>query len=95
MHRVNFFGRKVWVPNHWIFRTILGVLLMIGGVFSFLPVLGIWMLPLGLIVLSIDFPMVRRFRRWITVKFGLKLHRRWPGIARRIGLTTLRGSRAE
>ena len=31
-----------------------------GGVFSFLPVLGLWMLPLGLLVLAVDIPPLRR-----------------------------------
>ncbi|MDT8872316.1 hypothetical protein RAA17_16755 [Komagataeibacter rhaeticus] len=31
-----------------------------GGVFSFLPVLGLWMLPLGLILLAEDVPFFRR-----------------------------------
>jgi hypothetical protein len=32
----------------------LGILLVLGGIFSFLPVLGIWMLPLGLLLLAVD-----------------------------------------
>jgi hypothetical protein len=60
-------------------RVPLGVLLMLGGVLSFLPFLGLWMLPLGLALLSLDFVLLRRptarmlvsgerlwgrFRRW-------------------------------
>lgn len=37
----------------WV-RIPLGFLLILGGIFSFLPVLGIWMLPLGLLLLAID-----------------------------------------
>jgi hypothetical protein len=37
----------------WI-RIPLGILLVLGGIFSFLPVLGIWMLPLGLLLLALD-----------------------------------------
>jgi hypothetical protein len=37
----------------WI-RIPLGILLVLGGIFSFLPVLGIWMLPLGLLLLAVD-----------------------------------------
>jgi hypothetical protein len=37
----------------WV-RIPLGILLILGGVFSFLPVLGIWMLPLGLLLLAVD-----------------------------------------
>ena len=35
------------------------VLLMGGGVFGFLPILGFWMLPLGLALLAIDLPFLR------------------------------------
>jgi len=34
---------------------------------GFLPVLGFWMIPLGLLVLSVDLPAVRRWRRQFTV----------------------------
>jgi hypothetical protein len=37
-------------------------LLILGGIFSVLPVLGIWMLPLGLILLAEDVPVLRRWR---------------------------------
>ena len=41
-------------------RLPVDLLLIVGGVFSILPVLGLWMLPLGLVVLAQDFPPVRR-----------------------------------
>ena len=41
-------------------RTLIGVLLMIGGVFGFLPVLGVWMIPLGLAFITLDVPPLRR-----------------------------------
>ncbi|MBN9335183.1 hypothetical protein [Devosia sp.] len=37
----------------WV-RIPLGILLVLGGIFSFLPVLGLWMLPLGLLLLALD-----------------------------------------
>ncbi len=43
----------------WV-RIPAGVALMLGGVFSFLPVLGIWMLPLGAILVGEDIPPIRR-----------------------------------
>ena len=43
----------------WL-RMPVGLLLIVGGVFSILPVLGLWMLPLGLVLLAEDFPPVRR-----------------------------------
>ena len=48
-------------------RLVTGVLLVGGGVLGFLPILGFWMVPLGLIVLSTDIPAVRKFNRRATV----------------------------
>ena len=44
-----------WFP----IRFPVALLLIAGGVFSFLPVLGIWMLPLGLLLLAVDLPVLR------------------------------------
>ncbi|QFT96645.1 hypothetical protein FIU85_04975 [Roseovarius sp. THAF8] len=42
-------------------RLVLGILLIIGGIFGFLPVLGFWMIPLGIAVASLDVvPVWRR-----------------------------------
>lgn len=46
-------------PRGWMIRMPAGVLLTIGGILSFLPVLGIWMLPLGLMLLAVDVPPLR------------------------------------
>ena len=43
----------------WV-RVPLSVALMAGGVVGFLPVLGFWMLPLGLALLALDLPFLRR-----------------------------------
>jgi hypothetical protein len=57
-----------------LFRVLLGAALIIGGIFGFLPVLGFWMIPLGLAVMSLDVPLVRRawsrLRLWWKVKRG-------------------------
>ncbi|WP_164661070.1 GNAT family N-acetyltransferase [Tropicibacter sp. Alg240-R139] len=42
-------------------RLVLGILLIIGGTFGFLPILGFWMIPLGVMVAAMD---VRLYRRW-------------------------------
>lgn len=34
---------------------------MVGGVFGFLPILGFWMLPLGMALIALDLPPTRRF----------------------------------
>lgn len=70
---IHAFGRSIRTPRSRAARIALGIALVLGGFFSFLPVLGIWMVPLGLLVLSQDFPMVRRWRRSATIYFG----RRW------------------
>lgn len=40
-------------------RSLVGVLLMVGGVFGFLPIVGFWMLPLGLAFIALDIPWTR------------------------------------
>jgi len=42
-------------------RSLIGALLMVGGVFGFLPILGFWMFPLGLAFAALDFPPARRW----------------------------------
>lgn len=58
------------MPASRIGRVVIGILCIIGGVLGFLPVLGFWMIPLGLLILSVDFPSVRRFRRKQEVRLG-------------------------
>jgi hypothetical protein len=41
-------------------RIPAGLLLIAGGVFAILPLLGLWMLPLGLVLLAEDIPPLRR-----------------------------------
>lgn len=47
-------------PWAMVIRIPLGILLVVGGILSFLPVLGLWMLPLGLLLLAIDLPILQR-----------------------------------
>ena len=47
--------------SRWV-RIPAGVLLIGGGILSVLPLLGIWMLPLGLMLLAEDLPLLRRVR---------------------------------
>jgi hypothetical protein len=62
-------------PEARLVRIPLGILLVLGGIFSFLPVLGLWMLPLGLLLLALDLvflqgpvnlAIVRGTRKWMT-----------------------------
>jgi hypothetical protein len=59
--------------NPWV-RRGLGIALVVGGLLWFLPVLGIWMLPLGVVVLSDEMHLLRRTRRRVQVWAGS----RWP-----------------
>jgi hypothetical protein len=45
--------------SRWV-RIPLALLLVVGGVFSFLPVLGLWMLPLGLLLIAQDVPLLQK-----------------------------------
>lgn len=63
--------RRENLPRSPALRITIGVLLSIGGVAGvILPVLGLWMLPLGIAVLSVDIPVVRRFARKVKVKWS-------------------------
>ena len=66
-HKIRIFDRHLHLPQSKAVRIGIGILLVIGGFIGFLPVLGFWMIPLGLLVLSIDLPIVRRWRRQLTV----------------------------
>ena len=69
-------SRVRWLrqPSSRWARIPAGALLILGGLLSILPVLGLWMLPLGLALLAEDAPPLRRARDrlldWIE--------RRWP-----------------
>lgn len=68
------FLRWVRRPHMHLVRIPLALLLLVGGVFSFLPILGLWMLPLGLAVLAVDVPILKRpvgntlvrLQRWVA-----------------------------
>jgi purine-cytosine permease-like protein len=65
--RIEVFGRRFHMPQSRGARIAIGVALVVFGIFGFLPVLGFWMIPLGVLVLSYEFASVRRFRRRVTV----------------------------
>lgn len=55
-------GHLRWLrgPSSRWFRIPVGILLIIGGLFSFLPILGVWMVPLGALLLAQDVPFLKR-----------------------------------
>ena len=64
-----------WVrkPTSIYVRIPLAFLLVVGGFLSFLPVLGLWMLPLGLLLFAQDVPFLQkpmaRMLGWIERKW--------------------------
>lgn len=66
-------SQKEWLKKRyaWIqknippgIRTVLGLLLIVGGLLGFLPIVGFWMIPLGLAFIAIDLTgLYRLFRR--------------------------------
>lgn len=56
-------GRRYLPP---VLRGVFGICLLIGGMLGFLPVLGFWMIPLGLALMATDIPpMGRWLRKWL------------------------------
>jgi hypothetical protein len=64
---VTFAGKQIPLPASRLVRIGLGVLLLLAGLVGFLPVVGFWMIPLGLIVLSVDLPIIRRRQRKLAL----------------------------
>ena len=57
-----YYRQLMTAPRLW--RIGLGLLLIVGGFLGFLPILGFWMIPLGLAVIFFEGPWVReRWRR--------------------------------
>jgi hypothetical protein len=71
-HGVSKVMRKVRGPSAKPYRIPIGIALTVGGVVGFLPILGFWMIPLGLAVLAQDVPVIRpplaRVVAWINRK---------------------------
>ena len=67
---------RMRLPQSRALRVLIGLLLLVGGILGFLPVLGFWMVPLGLLVLSHDLPFIRRLRRKLQVWWATRKRRR-------------------
>lgn len=60
---ISLLGREFRMPRSRRSRVALGVAFILAGFLGFLPVLGFWMIPLGILILSYEFAIVRRWRR--------------------------------
>ncbi len=56
---VSQFIRWLRMPSSFAVRLVIAILLILGGIVSFLPVLGFWMLPLGLLLIAQDVPLLQ------------------------------------
>lgn len=57
-------GRRHLPPG---LRSLVGVACIAGGTFGFLPVLGFWMIPVGMALIALDIPPLRRrLQRWLA-----------------------------
>ena len=61
-HRLRSIVRWLRRPSSVWIRAPAAVLLICGGLFGFLPVLGCWMLPLGIVLLADDLSALRSLR---------------------------------
>lgn len=59
-------------PRWRLLRIPAGIMLIIGGVLGFFPLVGFWMLPLGLAILAIDIPAAGHLLRKLE-----NLWKRW------------------
>lgn len=75
------FVARVRRPELRVPRVVAGVLLILLGLVGFLPVLGFWMVPLGLLLLAQDVGFLRR----PTVNAIYWVERKWQARRRRNG----------
>ena len=70
-------------PSSLLVRLAAALLLILGGIFGFLPILGLWMLPLGLLLISQDIPFLQKplvgTLVWVEAKW------RWLKLSWRFG----------
>ncbi|WP_246666102.1 hypothetical protein [Aquamicrobium sp. LC103] len=74
--KISVLGRDFSMPRSRRGRIAIGAALVVLGCFGFLPVLGFWMIPLGILVLSYEFAMIRRARRRSVVWWANQRGRR-------------------
>jgi hypothetical protein len=70
-------------PNAKWVRIATGILFIIGSCLSILPIFGIWMLPLGMILLAQDIPLFQRLCSrlldWVERRHPMTRSRRRTG----------------
>lgn len=56
--------------QHAVSRLVFGILFTVGGLLGFLPLLGFWMLPIGIALIGLSLPglplLNRPVKRWMS-----------------------------
>ena len=66
--RLRAWFEKLRDPRRRWLRVPIGFGLVLAGMVGFLPIVGFWMIPLGLFLLALDFPVAEKANRWIMQK---------------------------
>lgn len=73
-HAIRWYLQLIRRKAIWV-RIPVGILLIVAGVFGFLPVLGFWMIPIGIVLIGRDIPLVRRAALWVVQNLRKRLRR--------------------
>lgn len=85
VRRLSMFGRSIDLPrNRWL-RMALGAAFIVGGILAVLPVFGLWMIPVGLAILSVDVPPIRRWSARTAVRLRQRYPEQWAWLHRKLG----------
>ncbi len=76
MAKIRFGRHEVRLPKSKPIRILLGIVLIFFGFLGFLPIVGFWMIPLGVFVLAIDIPLFQRLAVRIETWFENRKARR-------------------
>jgi hypothetical protein len=79
MPSIKFAGKEFNLPHSQFGRLCLGGAFILFGMVGFLPIVGFWMIPVGLIILSYDVPFIRRRIRRLKVWWGRRQQARESG----------------
>ena len=71
-------GGLAWLsaPGRWWLRLPVALVFVLGGLLGFLPVVGFWMLPIGVILIAVDLPVLRPAAGRLVVRLRA-VFRRW------------------
>ncbi|QBR72461.1 hypothetical protein CU048_15525 [Beijerinckiaceae bacterium] len=73
--------RRLREPKWRVVRIPAGGVFVLLGLVGFLPIVGFWMVPVGLAILAVDFPLAGRLLRKLRIIFRWlrRSFHRWKG----------------